>query len=402
MKNIQRNNYLTKIKPFIDTSLIKVLTGQRRVGKSYLLLQIMNYVKKEFPGAKIIYINKESDEFDKIKNSEDLNSYIKKLSEKAKTFVFIDEIQEIENFEICLRSLLTKGNYDIYCTGSNASLLSGELASRIAGRYIEFRVHSLTYPEYLTFKSEKHSDKNFRNYIQFGGLPYRLQLPEQNEIISEYLQNIITTIFYKDIVTRHNIRNNRLLENLIRFLSVNTGSITSALSISKYLKSQMQSSSVKQILEYIGFAEQAFLIDRVKRIDSDGKKIFDINDKYYFEDIGLKNSLSSFSEINIPGILENVVYHHLKVAGYKIYTGAVQNREVDFIVEKNDVKKYIQVAYHISEQETIKREYGNLLSIKDNYEKHVLTYDKPVAREYSGIRLYSIVDYILDEKKINE
>ena len=230
MKNIERPLYLNRIKPFIGKSIIKVLTGQRRVGKSYILLQLMDFIKKQNPKTQIIYINKELQEFSHIRNSTDLFNHLKENIEnkKGEVSLFIDEIQDIDSFEITLRDLIARGNYDIYCTGSNAKLLSGELATYLSGRYIEVKIFGLSYSEYLKFYNETNSVSTFNKYLKFGGLPYLINLESDIEIAYEYLINIYNTIILKDVVTRYKIRNVKFLENLLLFLADNLGNIVSS------------------------------------------------------------------------------------------------------------------------------------------------------------------------------
>jgi len=394
---IQRPLYIDRLKPFIGKSLIKVLVGQRRVGKSYLLMQVRDLIKKQSPDTQIIYINKEQHEFSKIKNSDDLFHYLKEnVNENGKVALFIDEIQEIESFEITLRDLVTRGNYDIYCTGSNAKLLSGELATLLSGRYIEIKVFGLSYTEFLVFHNLQDSVAVFQRYLKFGGLPYLINLNNDRQVAYEYLTSIYNTILLKDVITRFKVRNVKFLENLITFLADNIGSIVSSKKISDYLKSQKINISTQVVIDYLGYLETSFLIFKVKRTGIEGKKVFEIGEKYFFEDIGIRNAIVGYSANDIHKILENVVYLHLRMAGYSVTVGQEGNKEIDFIAQKSGEKIYVQVAYMLSNEGTINREFGNLLEISDNFPKYVVTMDEIAEMStYKGINRMHIKDFCL-------
>jgi len=394
---INRPLYIEKIKPFIGKSLIKVLVGQRRVGKSYLLMQLRDLINTQEPNTQIIYINKEQNEFSAIKNSDDLFDYLKKnVKENGKVALFIDEIQDIESFEITLRDLGTRKNFDIYCTGSNAYLLSGELATLLSGRYIEIKVFGLSYAEFLIFNKISDSVESFQDYMKFGGLPYLINLSKEIQVAYEYLTSIYNTILLKDVVARFNIRNVKFLENLVGFLSDNLGSIVSSKKISEYLKAQKINISPQVVIDYLGYLESSFLIFKVKRTGIEGKKIFEIGEKYFFEDVGIRNTIVGYKATDIHKILENIVYLHLKMAGYSVSVGVQGNKEIDFIAQKAGDKIYVQVAYMLTNQETINREFDNLLEIADNFPKYVLTMDEIAETStYKGIIRMHIKDFCL-------
>ncbi len=396
---IERPIYLERIKPFIDKNLIKVIVGQRRVGKSFLLLQIINYLNQNRENINTIYIDKEKYEFDKIKNHEDLinfcNMYIVK---DRKNYILIDEIQDIQDFEKALRHFYAFENIDIYCTGSNAKLLSGELATFLSGRYIEIKVYSLSYLEFLNFHNLENSDESLEKYLRIGGLPYIINLQQEENVIYEYLNNIFSTIIYKDIISRYNIRNHYFLENLVKYLSLNTGTLVSSKRISDYLKSQKIKMSPQIVLDYLAYLENAFLIFKVKRTDLTGRKIFEINEKYYFEDLGIKNAIIGQNNYSINQIIENVIFNHLKICQYHVKVGVSGDKEIDFVCERNGNKVYIQAAYLIPDEHVVKREYGNLLEIRDNYRKLVVSLDKYAPKNIHGIEHILLKDFLTNFK----
>lgn len=398
MKVYTRQNYLNKIRPFIGKQLIKVLTGQRSVGKSYLLLQLVELVKEQFHNAHIIYIDKESNDFGFLKNHSDLDTYIKQRGINGNNYVFIDEIQEISDFQITLRSLLSAGNYDLYCTGSNAYTLSGDLATLLAGRYIEVRVQSLSFAEYKEFFHLEHSQETLNRYLKYGGLPFLIHLPNDEKVIFDYLKNVYNTIFFKDIVSRFQLKNASFLTDLTRFIAETCGSIFSARKISKYLKSQQIKTTPEAIINYLWYLENAFFIHRVKRTDIEGNRHFDVGEKLYFDDLGLRHSIIGYRQADIGKIMENVVFLHLKVHGWNITVGNSENKKVDFVAEKNGEKLYVQVAYMLENEHTIAREFGNLLAIPDNFPKIVVTMENLASgASYKGIEHAHLLDFLNKE-----
>jgi predicted AAA+ superfamily ATPase len=393
---IIRQHYLDRIEPYIGKDIIKVITGQRRVGKSYLLFQIMDVVTASDPEAQVIYINKELYEFDFIDNYKTLLAYIKdKAKDKKKRYVFIDEIQDIDQFEKALRSLAADGGYDIYCTGSNAGLLSGELATYLSGRYIEIKVFCLSYVEFMDFHNLQDNPEAFLKYIKYGGLPYLINLKLEDDIAYDYLKNIYNTILFKDVVKRHKIRNIAFLERLTIYLADNTGSLVSAKKISDFLKSQKTNISPNVVLNYLSHLESAFFIFKVLRSEIAGKKIFEIGEKYYFEDLGLRHTIIGFRQADIGRILENLVFIHLKRSGYDITVGRIGAKEIDFACEKKGERLYVQVAYMITDQKIHGREFGNLLKIKDNYTKIVVSMDEMTGGKFKGIKHLNIRDFLI-------
>jgi hypothetical protein len=392
---VRRDFYINRVKPFIGKQIIKALTGQRRVGKSYLLFQLIEYIKQEDLNATILYINMEDLAFSAIENAIDLSNYVlSNQSADGKTYVFIDEIQEVESFEKALRSLVLYQNLDIYCTGSNANLLSGELASILSGRFIEITVYSLSYPEFLIFHKVKDTSESLEMYLKWGGLPYLMHLPKRDEIVYEYLKNIYSTIIYRDIVQRFALRNVRFLEQLILFLADNTGSLFSAKRISDFLKSQRINIAPNQVQVYLGHLESAFIIHRVERFDIVGKRIFEVGEKYYFENLGIRNAIWGYRLEDLAKLVENSVYNHLLFKGYKVNVGVIPIGEIDFVCERKGEKLYVQVALTLNEEQTIEREFGNLLKIKDNYPKIVVTLDAFCGNSYHGIQHVTLQQFL--------
>ena len=393
----KRKGYIDRIKPFMQKSVAKVLTGQRRVGKSFLLYQLIEEILGEEPDANIIYINLEDFAFSSLQTAEDLHSYIISHSkEKAKNYIFIDEIQDIPGFEKVIRSLLLNEDNDIYITGSNAKMLSGELATYLSGRYIEFKIYSLSYSEFLEFHGLTESETSYELYSRYGGLPYLLNLPLEDETVNEYLKSVYSTIVFRDVVSRYKLRNTLFLEKLIQFLSENIGNLFSAKNISDYLKSQHTAISVNQIQSYTEYLNNAFLIHRVERYDLIGKRVFEIGEKYYFENMGIRNIVIGYRITDKAKILENLVYNHLLYKGYDIKVGYYGDKEIDFVGEKNGEKLYIQVALKIDSDKTAEREFGNLLKIQDNYPKIVVTEDTFSGNSYEGIRHCSIRQFLME------
>lgn len=398
MSILKREKYLEKIRPYYKKQLIKVLTGQRRVGKTYMLYQVRAELIKLYPGANIIFIDKEKYEFDGIGSYKDLIHYVKTHTSQGTNFLFIDEVQEIQEFEKALRSLLSDGRYDIYCTGSNSHLFSGELSSYLSGRQIEIRIQSLSYPEFFLFHKLKKNNESLMQFIKYGGLPYLIHLPKNDEIIFDYLKNIYATILFRDIVGRYGIRDIAFLERLIKYIADNTGNIFSANRIADYLKSQKSSKTVSVIINYMKYLEQGYFISSVKRKNIQGKKIFGAGEKHYFEDIGIRNVIGGYKASDIGKILENIVYNHLCFLGYKVFIGIDSDKEIDFIAEKNNEISYFQVTYMLSTEQVVEREFGNLLKIRDNYPKYVISMDDfPVSTSYKGIKHVKLLDFLTDK-----
>lgn len=389
-----RDMYIDRIRPFIRKGLIKVLSGQRRVGKSYLLFQLIEFIQSQDPQANIIYINKEDLQFDAITDATSLNQYILSKSRKeAANYIFIDEIQDIDEFEKALRSLLLDQNNDLYITGSNANLLSGELATYLSGRYIEFKVYSLSYTEFLHFHRLEDIEPSLESYIKFGGLPYLIHLP-LTDLAFEYISSIYNTIVYRDVVSRYNLRNSPFLEKLLLFLADNIGSLFSAKRISDFLKSQHTNMPPNQIQLYCAHLANAFIIHETNRYDLVGRRIFEVGNKFYFENTGIRNVLVGYKIQDRGKLLENIVCNHLLYVGYDVKVGSFHAREIDFVCERANERLYIQVALRLDDQATIDREFGNLLSIPDNYPKIVVSEGGFEGNTYQGVRHMSIREFL--------
>lgn len=400
MQYIPRPSYIEKIKPFIDKQIIKVLTGQRRVGKSYIMYQLMDVVRSMNPEAHIIYVNREIETFFWIQTYEDLLKHVNdQIDQTKKNYLFVDEVQDIKSFQLALRSLFAENKCDIFCTGSNANILSGELATYLAGRYIEFAVHGLNFPEFLEFHKLPDSNESLTKYLTYGGMPYLINIGLKEEQPFEYLKSIYSTILLKDVVARENIRNVSFLENLVCFLSDNIGNLFSASNISKFLKSQRIDISPQLTINYLKALCNAFFVYKVNRTDITGLKLFEIGEKYYFEDLGIRNTIKGFNmRTDIHKIMENAVFLHLIGQGYTVCVGKSGEKEIDFIGEKNGAKIYIQVALQIADAKTEQREFGNLLALEDNYPKLVITLnDLIIGSDYKGIRQINLKEFLTEK-----
>lgn len=399
MEIITRKKYLDKIVSFLNKGMILALTGQRRVGKSFILRDLVNLIKEKETNANIIYINKEKKKYDNLTSHVELDAYIAdKIDPGKSNYLLIDEVQDIIGFEHTLRSLNADDECQIVITGSNAKMLSSELTTYLGGRYIEIHIQSLSYREFLEFHKLEDSQTSLEKYLTFGGLPHLYRLGLDNpDMVWEYLENICNTIVLKDVIEREGIRNVTLFENLLTFVSDNVGQIVSGTSISKYLKVNKVDISAYTVLNYLNAAENAYIINKVKRYDIHGKKLLETNDKYFFEDLGLRNILiGSNREKDIEKVIENVIYLHLKSNGYKIAVGEMPPGEIDFVAEKNGNRIYIQAAYIIPNEKTREREFGNLLKINDNFPKYVVSMDPmTMPRNYEGIRHLSLRNFLM-------
>lgn len=381
--------------------LIIVLTGQRRVGKSCLLQCVTNRVKDFEDATNVIYINKEYAEFRNLNNADDLIAYVEShLAINCHNYLFVDEVQDIDGFENALRNFHAKDLCDIVVTGSNAKMLSGELTTYLSGRYVEVNVQPLSYEEFLAFHHLDDSDDALTKYLSFGGLPQLAHIGLDNkQMIGDYLRDVYNTVIMKDVITRESIRNVRFLTDLVRFVGDNIGKNFSALNISKFMRSQGMTISPALTSNYLGFLSNAYIINPIPLFNIHGKRLLETNEKYYFGDIGLRNSLTG---INLRGdiekLLENVVYLHLRSCGYTVTVGWLRGGEVDFVGERNGRRIYVQVCYMLASDDTIKREFGSLSRINDDYPKMVITLDTLATQgEYNGIACQHLRQFLLDK-----
>ncbi len=396
---IERSYYTEQIKPYINQPIIKILTGQRRVGKSFILKQLISVIKSQDKSAQIIYINKELKEFSNLRNDEDLYQYISNhIISNKNNYVFIDEIQEIIDFQNCLRSLLAEGKCDIYCTGSNANMLSGELATYLAGRYMEFHIHSLSYSEFQVFHNLPDSDETLQKYMRIGGMPYLIHFGGNEQLCTDYLQNLYSTILLKDVIFRKQVRNPQFMTQLVEFIADNVGSVFSANSISKYLKSQRLQLPTQMVIDYTSALCQAYFIYKVERAEIQGLKIFEIGEKYYFEDLGVRNVIRGFDPLQeVQKLMENLIYLHLLQKKFTVYVGKNNDYEIDFIGKKLQEFIYVQVAYRIDSQETRNREIRSLLKCNNNYPKYIVTLDNfSLGTTPEGIKIVHLRDFLMD------
>ena len=385
MSAILRQSYLEKIERYLGKDTIIILTGQRRIGKSYILRLFRDKVNKD-ERANIIFIDKEKHEFDDIKTYQDLNAYIVARRDKKKTnYILVDEIQDIEEFEKSVRSYYEEPDVELVITGSNSKMLSSDLSSLIGGRYKEIYIQTLSYEEFMLFHQLTDSDDTLAKYIQFGGLPGLVKMGLDEQDAREYQTDVYHTVLLKDVIMRNKIRNVAFLENLVRFLADNAGKIISANSIAKYMKSQGDSVTSTVIINYTKFLCDAYLLHKVNRYDIHGKKLFESNDKFYFEDNGLRNTLAGGSrEGDIEKVIENIIYNHLIRLGYEVTVGQLQAGEIDFVCKKPKGQRiYVQASYIIADEATREREFGNLRAIKDNYPKYVISMTPLVSRQDS-------------------
>ena len=400
---LKRNEYIKQIVPFIDKDVIKVLTGIRRSGKSVMLKLLMEELKNRgINENQFIYINFENLKYRNLKNYERLYDFIlNKVDDKYKSYyIFLDEIQEVEEWESCVNSLRVDEElrFDIYITGSNAKLLSGELSTYLAGRYIEFVVYPFSFKEFFEIIQEKNQEikvkEAFQKYVKFGGMPFLHNLDYNFEASMQYLQDLYASIILKDITQRNNIRDTDLLERIINYVVMNIGNTFSATSISKFFKSENRKVATETILNYIKACEEAFLVYRVARNDLLGKKILNVNEKYYIADHGIREAIMENNQKNINQVLENIVYFEMLRRGYNIKIGKVDNFEVDFVCKKNDETIYIQVSYLLASEDTKEREFSVLENIKDNYPKYVLSMDE-FDMSRNGIKHVNLIEFLV-------
>lgn len=395
---IIRETYLEQIKPFIDKPLIKILTGIRRSGKSTVLRLLKNdLLASGVPGDRIISINLESFTYSELRNARALYDYVAARN-TGRIYILLDEIQEVESWEQAVNSFLVDFDADIYLTGSNSHLLSSELATYLAGRYVEISIYTLSYAESLKFNSKYEVDNMadpFTEYLRKGGFPvlYTGHYPE--ETAYKIVYDIYSSVILRDTVQRYKIRDVELLERVIKYAFDNLGNTFSGKNVADYFKSQQRKTDLSTVYNYLHALEGAFILYKVPRYDVKGKEILKTQEKFYVSDVSLVYATMGFRDRSISGILENIVFLELKRRGYKVYIGKVDTREIDFIAEKKNEKIYIQVAYKLESPETVEREYAPLLSVNDHYPKYVVTMDDFWKDTIDGVRHIHIKDFLL-------
>lgn len=406
---VQRELYMEKFRRLINKDIVKVLVGIRRCGKSYMLNLLVNELKNNFsvPKENIVLINFESSKYRSIRNNIDLENYVNRISQdlEGKIYLLFDEIQEIESWEKSINSFLIDYDCDIYITGSNSKLLSGELATYLTGRYIEIKIYPFSFMEFFEYKldtsDEKFIDKDalFNDYLNHGGMPFTLQLDEEEDVY-QYLLDTYNSILYKDLLKRYPINNPDLIEQLLEYIMSNVGNILSANNITNYLKHEKITTSNKTISNYLRYLENSSLIHKVRQENIKTKKLLSVNEKYYITDQGFIKAIMGINDKNYGHILENIVFMELLRCGYDVYVGRSNTNEVDFVARKNQTQIYVQVSYYMNTKETIEREFKLLENIKDNYPKYIVTMDK-IDYSRNGIKHFNIIDFLMSLLKIS-
>lgn len=398
---ILRPIYTQKIMAYVDTPFVKILTGVRRCGKSTILRMLIDEVKKRgIADSAILHYNFDSLEYEDIKTAKSLFDHLKNnLNPDGKTYLFLDEIQEVTSWEKVVNSFMADYDVDIYVTGSNSRMMSSEISTYLTGRYISFRIFPLSFSEYIDFRkehtslSEPHTE--LANYLRLGGFPaVHLQKYTSDEVYT-IVRDIYNSTIFTDIVKRSQIRKVDQLERIVKFTFDNVGRTFSAASIAKYLKSENRAIDNETIYDYLSKLESAYILHRCSRFDVQGKEILKTQEKFYLADPALRYSILGYSPDSVAAMLENVIYLELLRRGYDVFVGKFGNAEIDFVAAKQENKLYIQVTQEIGAPETEKREYGRLLSIRDNYPKYVLRADEFAGGNYEGIKSMHIADFLL-------
>ena len=402
---IKRESYLSQIRPFIDKcEIIKVIVGVRRSGKSIMLELIKEeLLDKHVPQEQMISINFEDMNYSKLTTAEALHDYLKQKIEtvNGRAYIFLDEIQEVKNWEKCVNSLRVNSDADIYITGSNAKMLSGEYATLLSGRYVEFTVYPFSFSEYCEARRIEEDNKSineyFMEYVKYGGLPFLATTPLDEQAKSQYLKDIYASVVIKDIVKRNKLRDVDLLERIIAYVAANIGRTFSANSIAAYFKSEKRTVAVDTIINYLNSCEKAYLFHKIRRMNLEGKEILQINEKYYLADHGLRQATYGNNQRDIELILENIICLELLRLGYKVTIGKNGTKEIDFVCDKDGKRIYIQVCYYLSSEKTEEREFGAYENIKDNYPKYVFSMDE-FDMSRNGIIHMNIRDFLLKFK----
>lgn len=400
----ERKYYLDALERLSGTPLIKVITGMRRVGKSTIMRLYMDrLVRQGTRTEQIIHLDFERIEFSGLRSAGELHRYIsaRRFPGRAtddRQFLFIDEVQEVVEWERAINSLLNEGGLDIWLTGSNAGLLSSELATLLTGRYVEIPVFPLSFAEYAVFRQAPPEELLFKEFMERGGMPGIHQLLPEGDTVRQYLVSLLDSILLRDVVGRYAIRDVDLLYRAVRFLAGNSGQVFSAKRIADFMKREQRHLGVETVYNYVNHLVSAFLVHRASRYDLKGKRFLEVNEKYYFGDLGLKHALVGYRPGDIATALEAVVYFELRKRGYSVSIGKIDQTEVDFIAEKGGRKLYLQVCYLLTDETVENREFGPLEAIRDNYEKTVLSMDRLGGSDRNGIRRQYLPEFLLQEK----
>ena len=395
-------NYINTLLEFLDKDVIKVIIGVRRCGKSTLLKLFINELyNRMVPKENIIHLNFESMKYREITNCDVFYDYVSvRIPKNGKAYIMIDEPQNVIGWEKAINSFKVDFNCDIYITGSNAKLLSSELSTLISGRYVEINLYPLSYKEYLDFHSKKKNVETFQDYLKFGGFPSIVELGNNVDRVNDILDGIYNTVIIKDVISKNKIKDEDLLQKIITFLADNIGNTTSFNSIANYLHNDKRIENTRKspasstVENYIKSLEKAYIFYEAKRYDLKGKNLLKTLGKYYIVDIGLRNMLLGYRDIDRGHILENIVFLELKRRGYNVFIGKIDDKEVDFIAEKASHKMYVQVCETLGNNDTLKRELAPLMAIKDNHEKIIITNDKSFVESYDGIMVRNTIDWL--------
>lgn len=401
---IYRKHYMEKIIPFIDTPFVKILTGVRRCGKSTILDMVREELRKRgIEKDQILSYKFDNLRYEEIDTASKLYREIAKhLNTKKRTYLFLDEVQEVEDWEKAVNSFMTDFDVDIYVTGSNSRMMSSEISTYLTGRYVTFKIFPLSFEEYLDFRKEytKVEDpyKEFKRYLRIGGFP-ALQLKEYTyEEAYTVVKDIYNSTIFTDIVKRNQIRKVDQLERVVKYTFSNVGQTFSAATLSKYLKSQNRQMDPETVYSYLSKLEKAYILHRCSRYDIKGKEILKTQEKFYLADSAFRFSVLGYDENAVASMLENLVYLELVRRGYEVYIGKLEKTEIDFVATRQEEKIYIQISERIERKETEQREYGNLLSIPDNYPKYVLRTDEFAGGNYEGIKTMHVADFLLSKE----
>lgn len=401
---IERPLYLDKIMPFVDTPFVKILTGVRRCGKSTILKMIIKKLKeeKQVDDEQILSYRFDSMEYEDMTTKELYLEIKSKILQSKKTYLFLDEIQEIEGWEKVVNTLASDFDVDIYITGSNSRMMSSEISTYLTGRYITFHIYTLSFEEYLMFKKSyttlKDLKQEFSQYVRLGGFPAtHLQDYSQDEVYT-IVKDIYNSTIFSDIVRRNQVKKTDQLERVVKYTFSNIGNTFSAKSISNYFKSEQRKIDNETVCSYLEKLQKAYILHKCSRYDLQGKNILKTQEKFYLADVSLRYSALGYAVDSIASSLENIVYLELKRRGYDVYIGKIKDKEIDFVATKQNEKIYVQVTQEIKSEKTQKREYEQLLEIRDNYPKYVVMADDFAGGNYEGIKTMNIVDFLLSKE----